>query len=325
MSTEPSQELGRRTGNDRRVYEPVLGAFLRSRRERLTPSDAGIAGVGRRRTVGLRREEVAILAGISPTWYMHLEQGRATRPSREVIDALARALRLDPGERAYLLQIAYGARHQGDRRSPERSVGYPAAAAVARSAEPLDSPLPASIDRLLDVLVSTPALIINRCWDVVAWNTAATAVLPSLGSSARHGAATRVTTRNLVELVLTDPTWRSALRDWADVARLAVGGLRASLVHIVPSHPQSTRAAALIQRLQEVSPEFRVWWPAHSLWLADRPITHVYEHPQVGSIEVDGTMLDVRSAPGLTLLTYVPCNEESAERIEQLQAAIRNV
>jgi hypothetical protein len=128
---------------------------------------------------------------------------------------------------------------------------------------------------------------------------------------------------NVVEYVLTSLALRAGLRDWAQVARLAVDGLRASLAGVAADEPLSARAAALVARLTAMSPEFRVWWPAHGLWVADRPVTHVYEHPDIGSIEVDGAMFDARSAPGLTLVTYVPCDPESAARLRHLMGVPR--
>lgn len=297
------------TPTDPRV--PQLGAFLRSRRERLAPCDVGLRDVGRRRTAGLRREEVAQLAGISPAWYTHLEQGRDIHPSRKVLDALARALRLDTGERAYLFQLAYGARRGTDRRAPAAAVP-PAAPKV----------LPPSLRRLLDALGPAPALVLTRCWDLVGCNAALVAVLPEFGPAhaGRETPSGTLPSFNVVEYVLTNRAWRAAMHDWAQVARLAVDGLRASLADAAADDPLSARAAALVARLNAASPEFRAWWPAHGLWVADRPVTHVYEHPHVGRLEVDGTMPDVRSAPGLTLLTYVPCDPVSAERLRHLTA-----
>jgi len=287
-----------------------LGSFLRSRRERLSPGDVGLPDLGRRRTAGLRREEVARLAGISPTWYMHLEQGRAEHPSREVLDALAHALRLDATERAYLFQLAYG-----PRRSPDRPASLPCLPTARDS-------LPSSVRRLLVALEPTPALVLNRCWDVVGCNVALAAVLPDLDPGhPTPETPSGVPPRNVVEYVLTSAALRAGLRDWPQVARLAVDGLRASLAGVAPDDPLGARAAALVARLTAASPEFRAWWPAHELWAADRPVTHVYEHPQIGRLEVDGTMLDVRSAPGLTLVTYVSCDPETANRLRRLTAA----
>jgi len=295
-----------------------LGTFLRSRRVRLTPHLVGLPDIGRRRTAGLRREEVARLAGISAAWYTYLEQGRDVHPSREVLDALCEALRLDAGERAYLFQLAYGPRGAGDRRAATASPWLSALHLTPSLLAPDGTP--PSLRRVLDALGPTPALVIDRCWDVVSRNAAIVAVLPSLGPERTTPDAQP---QNLVEYVLTDAALQGSLRDWAQVARLAVDGLRASLAGVPADDPLSAHAAALVVRLTAVSPEFRAWWPAHGLWAADRPVTHVYEHPQVGRLEFEGTMFDVRSAPGLTLITYVPCDPESTVRMRDLTAARR--
>jgi transcriptional regulator with XRE-family HTH domain len=285
----------------------------------LTPSLVGLPDVGRRRTRGLRREEVAQLAGISPAWYTYLEQGRDVRPSRDVLDALARALRLEGAERAHLFQLAYGARSGGDHRQSVSATarGRPPYAAAPPPAT--SDGTPPSLRRLLDALGPTPALVVDRCWDVIGQNAAFAAVLPDLGP---RRPTPGTPSFNVVEYALTDAGLRAAMHDWAHVARLAVDGLRASLADVAADDPLSARAASLVARLAETSPEFRAWWPAHGLWVADRPVTHVYEHPRVGRLEVDATMLDVRSAPGLTPVTYVPCDAETTARLRQLAAAL---
>lgn len=270
-----------------------LGAFLFSRRARLTPRAVGLPHVGRRRTAGLRREEVAQLAGISAAWYTHLEQGRDVHPSREVLGALADGLRLDATERAHLFRLAYGPRRDAARHGP------------AGAASPFPAALPPpSLLRLLEALEPAPALAIDRCWDLVCCNAVLLRVLPDLDPLHNGRAAPPGGRRvNLVEYVLTSATFRAGMCDWAQVARLAVDGLRASLASVGAAEALRGRAEALVGRLNATSAEFRTWWPAQGLWVADRPVTHVYEHPEVGRLKVDGSMLDVRSAPGLALAT----------------------
>lgn len=300
----------------------LLGDFLRSRRARLTPEDVGLPAVGRRRTAGLRREEVAQLAGRSPVWYTHLEQGRAVHPSRDALGALANALQLDATERAYLFQLAYGLHHTGDRRTAITARALPVTR-DAPSPSGLGGPL-LSLRRLLDALGPTPALVITRCWDVAGCNAAFAAALPVFAPYAAGRPAPNAPPFNVVEYVLTDPTWRAAMHDWPRVARTAVDGLRAGMAGVAPDDPLSARATALVARLTAVSPAFRAWWPAHGLWVADYATTHAYEHPAVGRLELDVTLLDVRSAPGLTLLTYVPCDLATTDRLRQLLAATPN-
>src|SRR5882672_660204 len=149
----PASDMGRRR---------ELGAFLRSRRERLAPGDVGLPDGARRRTPGLRREEVALLGGVGTTWYSWLEQGREVRPSVETLSALARALRLDPAERHHLYVLA----------------GRPPPDDRARAPEEVGEPL----RRMLDSLADQPAYVIGRRWDVLAWNRAAAAVFGDYGA-----------------------------------------------------------------------------------------------------------------------------------------------
>ena len=296
-----------------------LGAFLRSRRARLTPSEVGLSDSRRRRTTGLRREEVAQLAGISPAWYTHLEQGRDVRPSREVLDALADALRLEAGERAYLLHLADTGRRAGDRRAMATAI--PPAASLGRPTSWVPVAPSPSLRRLLDALGPTPALVINCCWDVVSCNPAFAAVLPDFGPFALGERGGDLHPLNVVEYALTNADWRAAMHDWPRVARTAVDGLRADLAGVTPNDPMRVRAAALVACLSDRSPEFRAWWPAHGLWVADQATSHVFEHPSVGTLDLDVTLLDVRSAPGLTLLTYVPHDSTTSERLRHLLCA----
>src|SRR5919108_5182229 len=169
-----------------------LGAFLRSRREKLSPSAAGIVAGPRRRTPGLRREEVAMAAGVGTTWYTWLEQGRDVRPSTEVLSALSQALRLDAAEKRHLFILA-------GRQLPERPANAP---------EKVDSPLL----HVLNSLSMQPAYVVGRRWDVLAWNSAAAAVFGDYG--ALEGDA-----RNIIHMVFTNPRHRRLLVDWEELAR----------------------------------------------------------------------------------------------------------
>src|SRR5450756_771309 len=177
-----------------------FGDFLRSRRERLTPSAAGLPSGFRRRTPGLRREEVALLAGVGTTWYTWLEQGRDVRPSAEVLTAIADALRLDPAERRHLFILA------------DRPQSEPRADGAEHVPEPLV--------HMLESMHDQPAYVIGRRWDVLAWNDAAVRVFGDFGKL--EGDA-----RNLMHMMFANPAHRRLLADWDDLAPLSLAMFRA--------------------------------------------------------------------------------------------------
>jgi transcriptional regulator with XRE-family HTH domain len=291
-----------------------LGTFLRSRRARLTPAAVGLAAGGRRRTTGLRREEVAALAGVSAAWYTLLEQGRDARPSDAVLDALARALRLDGAERAHLFRLGRGA-------PPTRGGDDVEVTAVALRPSPtaLDG-TPPPLQRLLDAFGGTPAAAVDRCWDLVGRNAALAALFPSV-APARTGPD--VPPRNAVHYVLTDPAWRAAAGgDWERSARHALAGLRVSLAAGLGTPATDARAGALLAQLARESPEFPGWWAAHDLWAADRPLAWTYRHPAAGPLAIETTLLDVRTAPGLTVLAFVPGDARAVAALSRLAPPI---
>jgi transcriptional regulator with XRE-family HTH domain len=204
-----------------------LAVFLRSRRERITPAEAGLPSTGRRRTPGLRREELALLAGISATWYTYLEQGRDIRASDQVLSALASALRLDPHERDHLLALA----------------GH-APSGVA------DEPLSEEVAAVPLLLQPNPAYIIGASYDVLSHNQAAAELFPDLA-----------TTANFARWVFAEPVAREVVVDWEPEARGLLARLRA-LAARYPDHPRFTR---LIDDLHEASPEVRSWWPHYDV------------------------------------------------------------
>lgn len=207
-----------------------LGSFLRARRERVAPADVGLPGSGRRRTPGLRREELAALAGISTTWYTFLEQGRDVRPSHQVLTAIANALRLQEPERAHLVAIA-----AGDSR-PVQDVEFLAP-------EVADVP---------DLVQPHPAYVTGSSYDLLAYNDAAAELL--------SGAATGPNP-NLVRWMFLDPVARDVLPEWHVVAQ----GLLARLRTNAGRHPGSPRFQQLEQQLREGSPEADAWWPRYDI------------------------------------------------------------
>ena len=206
----------------------LLGSYLKGRRARLDPAAFGFA-VGRRRTPGLRREEVAQRANISPTWYTWLEQGRGGAPSADVLNRIAAALMLTDIEREHVFLLGLG-------RPPE--VRYKAAEGVTPR-----------LQRLLDALEVSPALIKTATWDVVAWNRAAAAVLTDYG-------ALPPGQRNILRLIFGDPRVRAAQYDWESVARFVVGAFRADAARA----GAVSEVGQLVDELCRLSPEFEALW-----------------------------------------------------------------
>jgi transcriptional regulator with XRE-family HTH domain len=237
-----------RVGMDRRE----LAGFLRSRRDRVRPDEAGFAAGGRRQTPGLRRSEVALLAGISVDYYIRLEQGRGPRPSAQVLAALGRALRLTGDETGYLLGFA----------APPPA---PAAAEV-----------PANVLRLLDRLDGVPAMVINACYDVLAWNRMLTALIGDLAQAPPER-------RNTLRWLFGGPLDGARL----ELARRCVADLRAS-----GRYPGDPAVRAIVAELSAASPEFAGMWAAREIEV-QRTITKRAVHPVAGELELDCEILPV--------------------------------
>ncbi|MEV0529572.1 helix-turn-helix transcriptional regulator [Streptomyces sp. NPDC050439] len=245
-----------------------LGAYLTARRALVAPAEVNLPVSGHRRVSGLRREEVALLAGVSADYYVRLEQGRERSPSAQVLDALATALRLDEDGRLHLFRVAgVGPRVR--------------AAAVADRVEP-------SLLALMDAWPHNPAVVHNRAYDVLASNTIADALF--------HGWAH---SRNLMHVVFTDPAARAFYRDWYDVARNSVAGFR--LGHGVA--PDDPRVRQVLGELLERSPEFAELWARHDA--RGKALERKrFAHREVGPLTLTMQTFDVRSAPGQELVVY---------------------
>lgn len=264
-----------------------LADFLRTRRARLSPPDVGLPQGSRRRTPGLRREEVALLADVGITWYTWLEQGRPVRPSAQALEQIARALHLDPDEERHLFALA-------GRPLPER---------------PGREEVPASLRRLLDGLGPTPAYVTDACWNVLAWNSAFGLVFVDYETLPRRD-------RNVVYGVFARLGHNRFLADWEGVARQAVGQLRVSYGR----NQDDPRFAVLVERCQQVSPEFREWWPRHEV--LDRWARRVeYDLPAVGRVAFDYAKSRPAEAPDLWLVinTAVPGTGTSEKLSELVQ------
>jgi len=261
-----------------------LGLYLRDRRTRLDPAALGFSG--RRRTPGLRREEVAQRADISATWYTWLEQGRGGAPSADVLNRVAHALMLTDVEREHLFLLGLG-------RPPE--VRYQPPGGVTPR-----------LQRVLDAMDASPALVRTVTWDVVAWNHAAAAVLTDYGALPRAQ-------RNLLRLIFLDPRARAAQFDWDSVARFVVGVFRADAAR--------TGAAAsvqpLVEELSQASPEFAAMWRDNDVRGFGEGIKRL-RHPVLGEISLEYSAFAVDGRPDLAMLIYNPVSAADAERIRSL-------
>lgn len=251
-----------------------LGEFLRSRRARLRPEEFGLSAYGQRRRVpGLRREELAQLAGVSVDHYIRLEQGRSLHFSAEVLDAVARALRLDATERAHLHRLA--------RPAPATAPG------------PADRrPLRSGIYRLLSSIHDVPAYLVDRNTTVLAWNPLAAALITDFG-------ALPPAQRSMARLTFLDEGMRHLYADWPARARAIVGFLRLDAGH----RPADPSTAALIEELSADSAEFRELWAEHQV-KDKRYGRYLYRHPLVGELELAYETLRLPDDPGLALVMH---------------------
>jgi transcriptional regulator with XRE-family HTH domain len=260
--------VGSRTPAHRRE----LGEFLRARRERTSPAEVGLPGSDRRRTPGLRREEIAVLAGVSTTWYAYLEQGRDVHPSDQVLTAIADALRLTADERTHLRTLADGT-----------------AAATAPPTESL-SPEVAAIPALLS---PAPAYLTGATTDVLAWNDAAAEYFPGLIGGTDSPAP------NLARWVFLDPAARRILLDWSEVAQSVLARLRTN----AGRHPGDPRFACLATELRESSPEAAAWWPRYDIATSHSGTKRLH-HPTRGPLTLTHASFTVTDAPDQILVVY---------------------
>ena len=265
----------------------VLGEFLRARREAAARTEFGFPATPRMRTAGLRREEVAVLSGVSATWYIWLEQGRDINPSEQVLSAVARALRLSPAEQDYVLALG----------------GYPTHPARPATAGP---PAP-NIQRFLDALAGYPAFAIGPSWAIVAWNRAYAALYPNVQT-------TDPADRNLLWLVFMDPAIRELLPDWEIDSGRFLAEFRAEAGPWL-GEPAYTE---LIDRLYAASEHFRAGWQTSSI---ERFTSRErrFHHARVGELLLEHHQLAPADAPQLQIVAYLPAPDSaSAQRLAEL-------
>ncbi|WP_433501773.1 helix-turn-helix transcriptional regulator (plasmid) [Sphaerimonospora sp. CA-214678] len=279
--------------DDRPDNRAQIRDFLTTRRAKLTPEQVGLPTSGRRRVPGLRREEVAVLAGVSTEWYTRLEKGHISGVSEEVLDAVAQALRLNQDERTYLFDLAHAARRAPSRRK--------------------DVQVPPPVQWLLDSMTMSAAFVRNGRQDIVTCNALARALLaPVFASPAttRHGRA------NIARYIFLDPGSQQFFVDWDEAAVVSAALLRAE----AGREPHDRALRDLVGELSTLSTEFRGRWAVH-----DVRIRHVGSkqlwHPQVGDLELTYQSLDLpvssRTVYGLTIYTAEP-GSTSEERLKLL-------
>ena len=260
----------------------LLGTYLKDRRTRLDPAAFGFAAT-RRRTSGLRREEVAQRANISPTWYTWLEQGRGGAPSADVLNRIAGALMLTDIEREHLFLLGLG-------RPPE--VRYRASEGVTPR-----------LQRLLDALEVSPALIKTATWDIVAWNRAAAVVLTDY-SKLPPGQ------RNILRLMFGSPQIRAAQHDWDNISRFVVSAFRADAARA----GAVSEVSQLVDELCRLSPEFEALWRENDVAAHGEGVKRLH-HPLLGQIELEYSAFSVDGRPDLGMVVYNPVSRSDAERI----------
>ncbi|WP_420962751.1 helix-turn-helix transcriptional regulator [Brucella sp. IR073] len=267
----------------------LLGTFLRDRRTKLDPAAFGIP-LSRRRTAGLRREEVAQRANVSATWYTWLEQGRGGAPSADVLDRIARALMLTEAEREHLFLLGLG-------RLPE--VRY----------QPVEGVTP-RLQRVLDAFEVSPAIVKTATWDVVAWNRAASMVLTDYSALPPRE-------RNILRLIFLNPRVRSIQFDWEAVARFVVAAFRADVARA----GATGEVQALVDELCASSPEFAAMWRDNDVRGYGEGVKRL-QHPVAGPIAFEYSAFAVDGRPDLGMVVYNPATAEDAERVRRMLKSV---
>ncbi|MFD7439277.1 helix-turn-helix transcriptional regulator [Streptomyces sp. NPDC059861] len=277
-----------RTKEDKRQE---FAAFLRARRSEISPSQVGLPAQEESRKVrGLRREEVAHLAGISVDYYARLEQGRLPAPSGGVIDAIADALRLNDDQRDYLRQL--GDRAPAPRPRAHRQV------------------VPEPVRAVLSDLATTPAVVLGRFMDVLAWNSMAAELLTDFAKIPEGQ-------RNYLRLAFLDPEMRNRVVDWEQTARECVSYLRMD----ASRHPSDPRMAAMVTELSDEAPEFRRWWSSYKASSSAWGTKHL-RHPMVGELRLTWQILTVAQDRDQFLVVLSPADDESRHRLMTLRGAV---
>ncbi|GCF06823.1 helix-turn-helix transcriptional regulator [Dictyobacter arantiisoli] len=276
-----------------------LAQFLRTRRERISPSQVGLPMGTRRRTPGLRREELALVAGVGTTWYTWLEQGRDIIVSTPIVESLARALQLDADERAHLFVLA---------REQLPATPFPA--------EDMVDP---ALQLILETMGVYPAYVVCPSWHIIAWNQAACQVYADFSTMSPRE-------RNFLWFLFTDQRLRTRLVNWEGEAQHALALFRASTQRYIGE----AWLTKIITDLEQVSPEFREWWPRYDVQGVHTGQQHL-DHPLVGLLRMQATTFQLADHPGLRMMVYTPVSgtdtiakltalSESGSRLQSLKA-----
>ena len=265
--------------------DSLLGTYLRTRRAKLDPVALGFSSQ-RRRTPGLRREEVAQRANISPTWYTWLEQGRGGSPSADVLDRIARALMLTELEREHLFLLG---------------LGHPPEAHYKK-----DDGVTPRLQRVLDALEPSPALIRTATWDVVAWNRAVAVMLTDYGAMPPEQ-------RNILRFIFLDPSARDAQYEWESVAEFVLGAFRIDVARA----GAAAEMELLVDEMCRLSPEFKTMWRDNEVRNHGERVKHI-KHPVLGKVTFEYSAFAVDGRPDLSLVVYHPTTPELRDQIAAL-------
>ncbi|WP_297421481.1 helix-turn-helix transcriptional regulator [Clostridium sp.] len=262
-----------------------IGEFLRVARERLTPEQVGLPSHGRRRTPGLRREEVAQLANVGVSWYTSIEQGKDVRPSHQILESLANALRLSDDERRYLFLLSKSDEMEESEIYKEISTG---------------------LERTVFALEPHPAYIMDKYWDVLLWNRASEILFrfPSYSASINPKP-------NILHQFLIDPFKKEINSDWEERAKIMIARFRADCAR----HPQDSRLHDMIEKFKQESEFFRKWWPRYEV----KTVTDchkLWNHPRIGELEFEHVNLQLSNYPDLKVMIYT-ASPSTAEKLKQ--------
>lgn len=267
------------------TLQQSLGEFLRATRERLTPEQVGLPSYGRRRTPGLRREEVAQLANIGVSWYTSIEQGKDVHPSHQVLESLAAALKLSEDERRYLFLLAKSDEMEESETYKEISTG---------------------LQRTVFALEPHPSYIMDKYWDILLWNRAAEYVFQFPPYSENMNPKP-----NLLHYFLIDPLRKEKISDWEERAKILIARFRADCVR----YPQDAKLNEMIEKLKQESELFRLWWPRYEV----KTVTDCHKFsndPLIGELEFEHVNFQLSNYPDLKLMIYT-ASPSTAEKLKQ--------